>query len=201
MKTRDHTKSTTSRSALTITIAIGLTGVGTWAAPNAHAEVAVVPVEAAEVSSELTGIVEIVNTERRMLTIKTPDGRFQVIHVPEAATRLDEIRIGNRLTITETDAILIDLVKGAGEGAVGTTQETTLEQEGGPRPAGTLTDTLTLYGRIVAIDRANQKVSVRGAEETREFEVADPALMKELAVGDGVVATFIRSVSGKIEVR
>ena len=56
-------------------------------------------------------------------------------------------------------------------------------------------------GRIAAVDKANRKVSVQGAQETVDFTVNDPALLKELAVGDGVVATFIRSVKGKVEFR
>ena len=165
------------------------------------ADVTVIPVTGAEVTSEISGIVEIVNVERRMLTIKTPDGRFQVINVPEQVGRLDGIKIGNKLTITETEAVLIDLVKGPDKAAVGTTQETVVDRERGSKPAGTMTDTMTLYGRIAAVDKANRQVSVQGAQETVDFTVNDPALLDELAVGDGVVATFIRSVKGKVEIR
>jgi hypothetical protein len=64
-----------------------------------------------------------------------------------------------------------------------------------------MTDTMTLYGRIAAVDKAKRKVSVQGAQETLDFTVNDPVLLDELAVGDGVVATFIRSVKGKVEIR
>ena len=165
------------------------------------ADVTVIPVTGAEVTSEISGIVEIVNVERRMLTIKTPDGRFQVINVPEQVGRLDGIKIGNKLTITETEVVLVDLVKGPDKAAVGTTQETVVDRERGSKPAGTMTDTMTLYGRIAAVDKAKRKVSVQGAQETLDFTVNDPVLLDELAVGDGVVATFIRSVKGKVEIR
>ena len=190
-----------NENARAVTLAASLAVGITVAHSAARAEVIVIPVTGAETTSEISGIVQVVNVEKRMLTIKTPDGRFQVIHVPEEAERLDEVKIGNRLTITETDAVLIDLVKGDEAGAVGTTQETVLAQEKGAKPAGSITDTLTLYGRILAVDKSNRTVSVQGAEETVEFDIDDPALLDELSVGDGVVATFIRSVSGKVEVR
>lgn len=182
---------------LAFALASGITAVSS----TAMADVTVIPVTGAEVTSEISGIVEIVNVERRMLTIKTPDGRFQVINVPEQVGRLDEIKIGNKLTITETEAVLVDLVKGPDKAAVGTTQETVVDRERGAKPAGTMTDTMTLYGRIAAVDKAKRQVSVQGAQETVDFTVNDPALLDELAVGDGVVATFIRSVKGKVEVR
>ncbi|WP_296804865.1 copper-binding protein [Thiocapsa sp.] len=185
----------------TMTLAFALASGIAAASSTTMADVTVIPVTGAEVTSEISGTVEIVNVERRMLTIKTPDGRFHVIHAPEQAGRLDEIKIGNKLTITETEAVLVDLVKGPDEAAVGTTQETVVDRERGAKPAGTITDTMTLYGRIAAVDKANRKVSVQGAQETVDFTVNDPALLDELAVGDGVVATFIRSVKGKVEVR
>ena len=74
------------------------------------------PVAGTAVSSELTGTVTVVNQEQRMLTIETPDGHFEVLHVPDEVQRLDDIKIGNKLTITETDLILVDLHKGADAG-------------------------------------------------------------------------------------
>ncbi|HSO81564.1 hypothetical protein [Thiocapsa sp.] len=186
---------------LAMSLAFALAGGIATVSSTTMADVTVIPVTGAEATSEISGIVEIVNVERRMLTIKTPDGRFQVINVPEQVGRLDGIKIGNKLTITETEAVLVDLVKGPDEAAVGTTQETVVDRESGAKPAGTMTDTMTLYGRIAAVDKANRKVSVQGAQETVDFAVNDPALLDELAVGDGVVATFIRSVKGKVEIR
>ena len=42
---------------------------------------------------------------------------------------------------------------------------------------------------------------MRGAEQAVEFDVQDRDLLDEVAVGDGVVATFVRSVRGKVEFR
>lgn len=188
---------------LTLALSMILAGGVTALTSSVQADVSVIPVAGAEATSEISGIVEIVNVEKRMLTIKTADGRFEVIHVPVEVEveRLEKVKIGNRLTITETEAVLIDLVKGAEAGAIGTTQETVVDREKGAKPAGSITDTLTLYGRIEAVDKAKGKVKVKGEDQTVEFNVKNPALLNELAVGDGVVATFIREVKGKVEFR
>ncbi len=80
--------------------------------------------------------------------------------------------------------------------------DTQVEPAGsGEKPAGTITDTLTLYGKIVGIDKAAGTVTIKGAETTRTFPVQDADLMKELAIGDGVVATFRNVISGEVTVK
>ena len=80
--------------------------------------------------------------------------------------------------------------------------ETTVERAGsGDKPAGSITDTLTLYGKIVGVDKAAGTVTIKGAETTRTFNVDDPALLDEVAVGDGVVANFRNTITGQVTVK
>ncbi len=62
-------------------------------------------------------------------------------------------------------------------------------------------DTLTLRGRVEAIDKAKRTIRVKGAQETVEISVNDLALLDEIAVGDGVMATFVHSVRARVESR
>jgi len=67
------------------------------------------PVAAGAASGEITGKVMVVNAEKRMLTIRAPDGEFHVIHVPREVKRLDEIKINDKLTISYLEAVAVDL--------------------------------------------------------------------------------------------
>ncbi|WP_367115658.1 hypothetical protein [Thiohalocapsa sp.] len=42
---------------------------------------------------------------------------------------------------------------------------------------------------------------MRGADETRTFEIADKSLLRQLKVGDGVVVTIRDTITGEITVR
>ncbi len=160
------------------------------------------PVVAEAMQSTIAGEVMVVNTETRMMTVKTADGSFEVLHVPPEVKRLDRIKIGDMVSITETTTALIELQKGRDAGAMGAEGDTKVEPAGsGDKPAGTITDTLTLYGKIVGVDKAAGTVTVKGAETTRTFPVQDAALMNELAIGDGVVATFRNVISGEVTVK
>ncbi|MBK1720575.1 hypothetical protein CKO27_23715 [Thiocystis violacea] len=180
-------------------LALGLTLSLVGALPMAQAET--LPVAGAAASTELTGTVTVVNQERRLLTIKTPEGRFEVLHVPDEVQRLDQIKIGNKLTITQTDLILVDLQKGADADAMGVTTQSTVVRDPGTKPAGMMIDSLTVTGVVRAVDAANSSVTIMTPEKPMTFKVKDPSVLDALAPGDSVSATYIRAISGEVRFR
>ena len=67
------------------------------------------PVVAEIGGNYLQGEVMVVNTETRLMTLKDADGVFHVLHVPPQVSRIDEIKIGDKVTITEVSSALIGL--------------------------------------------------------------------------------------------
>ena len=62
-----------------------------------------------------------------------------------------------------------------------------------------MTETLTVTGEIVGIDKAAGTVTVKGPNATRTFDVADPALLEGVKVGDGVIAKFRNVIVGEVK--
>jgi Cu/Ag efflux protein CusF len=169
-------------------------------APQALADTTT-PVAGAASVKEITGTVTVVDKTTRKMTIKTPEGVFEVLSIPPEVKRIDEIKIGDKLTVTETEAVLVDIEKGRDAGSMGAIGETTVEPEPGRKPAGTIVEKLTLYGKVVGVDRAASKVTVRGPNQTVTLKVQDPAILDDLKPGDGVVATYVRAITGKVEMQ
>ncbi|SDW44462.1 hypothetical protein [Thiocapsa roseopersicina] len=167
---------------------------------SAQAQTAGVPVAAGAVTKEVTGTVVVVNPQTRMLTIRQPDGVFEVIHVPSEVQRLDEIRIDDTLTIDYVEAVAIDLQKGnAAAAAPGAVATRDVDREGGRLPAGSIQETITLVGIVEVVNTAESKVTVRGPENTVTVNVRDPALLAEVSVGDSVTVNYISAVAAGIE--
>jgi Cu/Ag efflux protein CusF len=189
-----------TRNALTAAVLSTL-----LAAPAAFAQVDLQtqPVAAEAMQSTIEGEVMVVNTDTRLMTLKTADGAYEVLHVPPEVTRLDEIKIGDMVSITETTTALIELQTGRDAGSMGAEGDTEVaaDPSSSGKPAGSITDTLTLYGKIVGIDKGAGTVDIKGAETTRTFPVEDKALLDELKVGDGVVAKFKNVISGDVTVK
>jgi Cu/Ag efflux protein CusF len=180
---------------LVFAVSVGLSAFSVVAI--SHAET--LGVAAGAASSEITGTVVVVNTEKRLMTIREPDGQFQVIQVPEEVKRLDEIKINDKLTIAYTAAVAVDLRTGPDTGAPGTVVTKEIDREQGRKPSGSMAETVTLTGSIKAVNRANSTVTVQGPEETLTLTVKDPELLERVGVGDTVTATFIRAVAAKVE--
>lgn len=168
---------------------------------SAEVDLQTQPVAAGVIETEVDGEVMVVNTDTRLMTLKLADGSYKVLHVPLEVTRLDEIKIGDRVSITETTTALIELQTGRDAGAMGAEGETEVTAKPGAKPAGTITDELTLYGKVVGVDKAAGTVTVKGAETTRVFPVQSQALLDELKVGDGVVARFRSVITGEVMVK
>ncbi|MEA3274201.1 MAG: hypothetical protein U9Q81_02675 [Pseudomonadota bacterium] len=157
-----------------------------------------VPVVAGATVGEVTGTVMVVNTEKRMLTLKKPDGHFQVIHVPEEVKRLDEIKINDEMTISYMEAVAVDLTK-TGVTAPGVVATKEVDREPGKKPAGGMIETITLSGVVEGVDKARSLVTVRGPEKTVSVTVQDPALLEDVAVGDGVEVKYISAVAAEVK--
>lgn len=185
---------TTMPRSIHLVCALSLTLAG--ALPMAQADTT--PVSGAALSTAITGTVTIVNQETRMLTIKTPEGRFEVLHMPPEVQRLDEIKIGNRLTITQTELVLVDLIKNPEAGAIGVTRESEIVRNASEKPSGTMIESLTVTGVVESLDKAASKVTIKGPAETMTFKVRDPAVLDSVSPGDGVSATYLRAISGEV---
>ncbi|MGB5735885.1 MAG: copper-binding protein [Thiohalocapsa sp.] len=132
------------------------------------------------------------------MTLKDADGVFHVLHVPPEVSRIDEIKIGDKVTITEISSALIGLTP-ADAGTPPTMEMTTdVDRDSGRKPSGTITETLSVSGKIVGVDQAAGTVTIKGPNQTRTFDVDDASLLDGVKVGDGVVAQFRNVIVGEV---
>jgi len=67
----------------------------------------------------VSGTVETIDRDKRIVNIKTPDGKFESIDVPPAAKRFDELKVGDKVSITYNNTVSARL-KPPGEAPVNT---------------------------------------------------------------------------------
>jgi hypothetical protein len=165
------------------------------------AGIEVTQIRAVAEESEVSGEVTVVNPETRLLTVRTADGRFEVVQAPPEVERLSDIKIGDQLKIDIISVAIIELQQGRDAGAMGMVAETDVERDAGSKPSGMIMDSMTLYGQITDVDLGAGEVTIRGAETTETYEVEDKSLLTKLDVkkGDGVVVRIRNLISGEVQ--
>ena len=74
----------------------------------------------------LSGTVETIDHDKRVLSIKTADGKFETLEVPQSAKRFDELKVGDKVSVTYNNNVSVRL-KPPGEPAVDTGSATKTE--------------------------------------------------------------------------
>jgi Cu/Ag efflux protein CusF len=146
----------------------------------------------------LSGTVETIDKEKRMVNIKTPDGKFETIDVPPSAKRFDELKVGDKVSITFNNTVSARL-KPPGEAPVNTQTGTSTAGQG-ERPGGTAAVERTMTATITAVDKNASSVTFTGPNGWKyDRRVVDPAVLDKIKPGDKVDITWNTDVTVAVQ--
>jgi Cu/Ag efflux protein CusF len=160
-------------------------------AAGASAQVKEIPGDTVTV----TGTVEAIDHASRVVTIKdAEDGELVTVDVPAAATRFEEIKVGDKVTARYYDNVTVRLKK-PGEAAVDA-GEVAVTPGGGPKPGATLAAQRTITATVDAIDPKVPSITFKGPKGLKySRRVQDKAVLKQVKVGDRVDFTWTEAVT------
>jgi Cu/Ag efflux protein CusF len=139
-----------------------------------------------------TATIRAIDPATRDVTLSRPSGPDVVIHASEAVKNFDQLKVGDRVTLKQGEALLIGLRKVAGGIRERTDWVEVHVAQPGDRPGIVVRHRIQAIANVTAIDRKTGKVTLRGVRETRKFDVNDPKLLASLKVGDQVEATLLQ---------
>ena len=146
----------------------------------------------------LKGTVETIDHPKYVMNIKTSDGKFETIDVPKSAKRFDELKVGDKVSVTYNNNVSAR-VKPPGEADVDTGAGTsTLGQEA--RPGGAAVVQRTLTATISEIDKSASSIVFVGPNGWKySRRVVDPKVFDMVKVGDKVDITWNTDVTVAVE--
>ncbi len=149
-------------------------------------------------SVTISGTVETIDHDKRVMNVKTADGTFQTIDVPPSAPRFDEVKVGDKVSVTYNNTVLVKL-KPPGEAATDTGgKASTMGQ--GERPGGATAVDRTITATVSAIDKDAPSITFVGPNGWKySRRVADPDVLDKLKVGDQVDITWNTSVTVAVD--
>ena len=147
-----------------------------------------------------TAVVQAVDLQTRRVTLRGKDGQSFSFVAGEEVQNLPQVQVGDTVKVTYTESLAIDVRRaGGGTPTVSESQEAT-RAEPGQKPGGTASNTVSISAVITDIDRASNRVTLRGPEGNyRVMEVKDPKKLEKVQVGDMVHATYTESIGVAVE--
>jgi Cu/Ag efflux protein CusF len=147
-----------------------------------------------------TAVVQAVDLQTREVTVKGEDGRPFTFVAGEEVQNLPQVQVGDTVKVTYTESLAIDVKREEGSTAGTATSAEAERALPGQKPGGSLARTITASAEIVAIDRASNRVTLKGPKGNFQvIEVKDPKKLENVQVGDMVHATYTESVGVAVE--
>lgn len=145
---------------------------------------------------QLQGKVKSIDKNERVVTVVGPRGNEVVFNLSDEVRNFDQIQVGDLVTLTYAQAIAMELNKTKSTG-IREREESmrTLRADKGQRPGGAIEKTVRMVADVVAVNPSANTVTLRGAENTVDLLVKDPAQLKEIKVGDQVEAVYVEAVA------
>ncbi|WP_298447097.1 hypothetical protein [uncultured Marinobacter sp.] len=148
-----------------------------------------------------TAIVVAVDWGNRVLVLRTEDDELVRLNVGEEARNLEQIRAGDRVTVTYSIGVALALSPADADSDMrARVDAVTLDRaELGEKPGGTLRSTIHARGVVRAIDSELRTVTFEGAEHTVTLAVGEEVDLAKIHVGDQVDALYQESLAISVE--
>ena len=147
-----------------------------------------------------TATVVNVNLNTRHVTLKDADGKkFTIVAGPEVRN-LAQVKKGDVLRVTYRESIAYQVSK-PGQAQPGASASRDVSHAPlGAKPAGSVTNTVSVRVTIAAIDKAHSEATLRGSQgKTTVVKVKDPSKLDAVQVGDIVDVTYTEALAIAVE--
>ena len=141
-----------------------------------------------------TATVQAIDSTRRIVTLRTPDGEEDSFQVGPEVERFNQLKVGDKINITYIQSIVVSVQK-PGTAAKPSAASAGIVTAGGTKPGATMSAQLTTTVTVKAINAAVPSITVLtddGRTVTRKIE--DKKNLEGIKVGDKLDLTYTEAV-------
>lgn len=143
---------------------------------------------------QLQGKVKSIDKKARQVVVGA-NGYEVVFTLGEEARNFNQIKVGDLVTLTYTQALALELRKTAPDGVKRVDSENAARTKAGEKPGVAVEKTVHVMASVVAVNPKAQTITLRGPKRTVELYINDPAQLQNVKVGDFVEATYVEAVA------
>ena len=143
----------------------------------------------------VAGTIETIDQGKRAMNIKTGDGNFVAVNVPETVKRFNELKVGDKIKATYNNNVMVRL-KPAGEPAVDTIDTSSSAD----KTSGKAEMVRRMTASIVDVDKSGSAITFVGPNGWKySRRVVDPTVFDQVKVGDRVDITWNTDLTVAVE--
>jgi hypothetical protein len=147
-------------------------------------------------TTTVAGTIETIDQNTRAMNIRTADGKFVAVTVPESVTRFHELKVGDSVKATYNNNVNVRL-KPPGEPPIDSAG-TSYANKG--VASGTQGMVRMMTASVVGIDRGASSISFEGPNGWKySRRVVDPTVFDQVKVGDRVDITWNTDLTVSVE--
>lgn len=165
--------------------------------------------QAAEVAAEVTtapgkaNLVEAVSAQAtvtaidmasRKVSLKNAAGEAFDIVAGEQVTNQANLKVGDTVALRYMQMLDLELLKGTAGVRKRVVEVAADKAEAGEKPGAGIGKKVTLYGDVIAVDKGQQTITVKGVDHTLVLKVHNPAQFALIAKGDQIKAVQTQAV-------
>lgn len=149
---------------------------------------------------QVSAVVEEIDHDTRMVTLRDSNGRLVTFRADEAVRNLAQISRGDRVDATYYQSLAIDLHK-KGEAIPSVSSSSSASRAAvGAKPGASGGQTITMIATIRALDRKNQTATLESPNgELTTIAVHNPAHFDVAEVGDLVEINYTEAIAISVE--
>jgi len=144
----------------------------------------------------VTATVTKVDSANRILSLKGPKGDVVDVEVDPVVKRFPEIKVGDMLTVTYHESLVLRVEKANSSAALSTSVEESLVPAKGEKPAGVAKRTIKATVAVDSIDLAKREITVHNSDGSAQtFHIRDPKNVEGVKPGDKITVTYSEAVA------
>ncbi len=151
------------------------------------------------VEAVMTATVVAIDLQKRIVTLKGPDGEVRDIKVGEEAVNLPQVKVGDLVTVKFYESIAVEVIKPGTAAGAGETSAI-VRAKPGEMPGGMAVRQVSVTATITAIDKQKSNMTLKGPEgKLNVVKVQDPANLEKVKVGDELLITYTEALAISVE--
>jgi len=158
------------------------------------------PSFAASQTMVVSAVVEAIDHETRVVTVRKADGEAITFTASEEARNLDQVSVGDVLIAEYLETVTIDVLANDGVEAEAATASALARTEEGEMPGVAAMDSTIVISTVEEINVEKNTFKLKGPDGVvEEFVARNPENLKRAMVGDLVVITVTEAVAITVE--